>query len=152
MGIKNEANFNWVHQGYNLCRWRQEHGVELEAFAKQLGVKAEDVLQMEMNRTIPAEMLEKIITVFNIPRECITERVEPLPTTMITTTNLTFTNNGTVNGINECSGSDWTNTTFTNSPAIHSFDKVCELFERLLLEKDHRLQDLERRLSDLEKK
>ena len=152
MKTKNESNICRVHQGHNLSTWRKEHNVDPEVFANQLGITVEDVSQIEMSRIIPSELLKKIVILFRIPLESITERVEPFPSTMTVTNTNTFTSNGSVNGVNECSGACWNNTTFTNSPTIHPIDKVCELFDRLLHEKDRMQQDFERRLSELEKK
>lgn len=84
--------------------------------------------------------------------ERITKKAGSLPSSVTTTNHTTFDHNGFVNGVNQFSGAGWTNTTFYTSPIIHPIEKVCELYERIIKDKDSKLQELEKRVADLEKK
>lgn len=154
MQAKNKSKVYRVHQGHNLNRWLKKHDVALDTLAQQLGMDVKEVSQLEMSPVIPDNLLEKIITLFSIPLESITKRVEPLPITpLITnTTSATFSNNGCVNEVNQHCDSGWTTIEFNTSQTIYPIDKICELYERILNNKDSKLQDLEKRVADLEKK
>lgn len=96
---------------------------------------------------------------FNLDRESeelrperITKKVKSLPSSVTTTSHTTFDHNSFVNGVNQFSGTGWTNTTFYTSPIIHPIEKVCELYERIIKDKDSKLQDLEKRVTELDKK
>lgn len=82
----------------------------------------------------------------------ITREEELVPPSVEITNHNAFERNGFVNGVNQFNGAGWTNTTIHSSPIVYPLEKVCELYERIINEKDRRLQNLEKRVAELEKK
>lgn len=82
----------------------------------------------------------------------ITREGESIPPSVTNTNHNTFDHSGFVNGVNQFNGAGWTNTTVYSSPIVYPLEKVCELYERIINDKDRKLQDLEKRVADLEKK
>ena len=111
-----------VHHGYNVKRLREILHVKQEVLADALGISQQSVSLLETKETIDPETLEKIAETLRVPVDAIKK----------------FDEEATFNII--------ANTYHDNSASVHySFnpiDKIVELYERMLKEKDELITKL----------
>lgn len=150
MNGKQDGNGYWIHQGHNLQKWRKAKGMGLEMLAREAGMSPEEIFQLEMSRVIDDAILRKMAAIFSISPESLKETKELMPLYESSSCYYTtFTNNGSVNGVNENGGSHWQNPQLNSYPTIHPLDKVVELYERIVAEDNKRIKELEKKLSEL---
>ncbi len=103
------------HEGHNVKRLREILGIKQEALAGMLGINQQKMSFLEQKERIEADQLKAIAKALQVPVEAITN----------------FSQDATVNFI--------ANTYNGNSGNYNNFnpiDKIVELFERMLKEKD----------------
>lgn len=119
-----------VHQGRNVKRIREILGIKQEALASDLGLTQQAVSALEQKEALDKEMLEKIAAVLKVTPEAIESFNEEAAINIIAS-NL-YDNAGSIN--NQC--------TLTFNPV----DKLIELYERMLKDKNEMIEKLERLL------
>jgi transcriptional regulator with XRE-family HTH domain len=123
-----------IHQGRNVKRFREMLGMKQEALALQLG---EDWTQkkislLEAKEEIEPALLEQVAKVLNVPTKAIENFDEQAAVNIISNT---FDNGSVLNGLNYY-------------PTFNPIDKVVELYERMLKDKNEMIERLERILGE----
>ena len=124
-----------IHQGRNVKRFREMLGLKQEAFAAELG---EDWTQrrvslLEGKEEIEPELLEQVAKVLKVPVEAIKNFDEEAALNFIGNTFNNHDNSATVNGY-----------IINYTPSFNPLDKMVELYERLLKEKDELIEELKK--------
>ena len=109
-----------IHEGRNVKRIREILGVKQDALAMELGLSQQAISALEQKEAIDKEMLEKISKVLKVPVEAIKNFNGESTLSIIATT------------FNSHDHSLSTNNNCTFNP----LDKIIELYERMLKEKD----------------
>lgn len=138
-----------VHHGRNIRRTRIEKNIKQDALSKLVNMSQPTVSRYESMRVVEDEILERFAKALKVP-------VEYLQTLEEDASTIVFENN-TIN--NKDQGGANTQVGFVDDSIddkrtnyFNPIDKITELYERLLKEKDEKYETLEKRLHDLEQK
>jgi transcriptional regulator with XRE-family HTH domain len=118
-----------VHQGRNIKRIREILGVKQEALAMDLGISQQAISALEQKEALDREMLEKIAKALKVSPEAIEKFSEEAIITNIS-----------------CDFHD-----FHDHASVFQFnpiEKIIELYERMLKEKNEMIEKLEKILAD----
>jgi transcriptional regulator with XRE-family HTH domain len=116
-----------IHEGRNVKRIREILGIKQDTLAMELGLSQQAVSPLEQKEALDKEMLEKIAAVLKVPAESIRNFNEETTVNFISST-FNHHDNSSVYGH------------YTFNPV----DKVVELYERILKEKDEKIALLEK--------
>lgn len=144
-----------VHHGRNIRRTRIEKDMNQEGLSELVHLSQPAVSKYEKMRVIDDEMLQRFARALNVPFDYLKTLEEDAQTVV-------FENN-TVNDSEQNTGGAKINigtvksytedTDSSNDNRVNNFnpiDKITELYERLLKEKDEKYVALERRLQHIE--
>ena len=144
-----------VHHGRNIRRTRIEKNMNQEGLSELVHLSQPAVSKYEKMRVIDDEMLQRFARALNVPFDYLKTLEEDAQTVV-------FENN-TVNDSEQNTGGAKINigtvksytedTDSSNDNRVNNFnpiDKITELYERLLKEKDEKYAALERRLQHIE--
>nr|WP_165359823.1 helix-turn-helix transcriptional regulator [Parabacteroides goldsteinii] len=134
-----------VHQGQNVSKIRRYEGIKQEDLAEKLGVTQQFVSQLEQQREIGKDYLEKIAAILKVTPKII-ENMEDAPVSVV------FENNsfedGSVGYIAE-------NEVLNDNRIIHPVEKIIELtkenaslYERMLANEKEKVTLLEKLLNE----
>lgn len=112
--VKNNQKEKAMHLGRNVSKLRELKGIKQEEFAKLLKITQQAVSKLENRQEIDDETIEKIAEKLGFTPDSIKE----------------FNPDATVQSINQQGG---------NVININPLDKIIELYERMLKEKDMQL-------------
>ena len=109
-----------IHQGRNVKRFREMLGLKQEGLAMELGEdwNQKKVSLLEAKEEIEPVLLEQVAKALKVPAEAIKNFDEEKAINVISST---FNDNAAV---------------FNNYPTFNPLDKMVELYERMLKEKD----------------
>ena len=134
-----------VHHGHNIRRTRIEKNIKQDALAALVNMTQPNVSKYEKMRVIEDEMLNRFARALNVPVEYLKTLEEDAPSVVFENiTNNVHDNKDSSVPITGYKGQDAT----TNS--FNPIDKITELYERLLEEKDEKYATLEKRIQGLE--
>ena len=149
-----ELTIGRVHHGRNIRRTRIEKNMNQEGLSELVHLSQPAVSKYEKMKVIDDEMLQRFARALNVPFDYL-KTLEEYSQTVV------FENN-TVNNSEQSAG--WANISMgivksdtedsINDSRVNNFnpiDKITELYERLLKEKDEKYAALERRLQNIEK-
>jgi transcriptional regulator with XRE-family HTH domain len=130
-----EATERKIHQGRNVKRFREMLGMKQEALAQELG---EDWTQkkislLEAKEEIEPALLEQVAKVLKVPSEAIKNFDEFAAINIISNTFQDFKDNAVANA-NHCT--------------FNPIDKIVELYERMLKDKNEMIDRLEKMLQE----
>ena len=144
------------HHGRNIRRTRIEKDMNQEGLSELVHLSQPAVSKYEKMKVIDDEMLQRFARALNVPFDYLKTLEEDAQTVV-------FENN-TVNDSEQNTGGAKINigtvksytedTDSSNDNRVNNFnpiDKITELYERLLKEKDEKYAALERRLQNIEK-
>jgi transcriptional regulator with XRE-family HTH domain len=136
-----EATERKVHQGRNVKRFREMLGMKQEALAQELG---EDWTQkkislMEAKEEIEPVLLEQVAKVLKVPSEAI-KNFDDEAAINIISTSFTSHDNSTL--------TPQFAKTLNYTPTFNPVDKIVELYERMLKDKNEMIERLERMLQE----
>lgn len=115
-----------IHEGRNVKRVREMLGIKQDALAFDLGISQQAISSLEQKEALDKDMLEKIAAVLKVPVEAIKNFDEEKAVNIISNT---FNDEASAyNANNKCT--------------FNPLDKVVELYERLLKEKDDMINEL----------
>ena len=138
-----ELTVGRVHNGHNIRRFRIENNMNQEVLSQLVHLSQSAVSKYEQMRVIDDEMLHRFSRALGVPFEYLKSLEEDAQTVV-------FENN-TVNNNDQASanigGYVEENNRVNNYNPI---EKITELYERLLKEKDEKYAALERRLQNIE--
>jgi len=122
-----------IHQGRNIKRFREMLGIKQEAFATELGEdwNQKKVSLLEQKETIEDDLLQQVARVLKVPVEAIKNFDEQAAVNIISNT---FHNN---------SHDESTFNALNLNPTFNPIDKVVELYERMLKDKNDMIEKLE---------
>lgn len=131
-----------VHHGNNIKLARQLKGIKQEELAEKMQMPLASISKHESTEIIDDQMLNKFAKALDIPIEFL-KTVEGFSKTVVFENN-TITNNDHATSVGYAE-------TLNDNKTINPLDKVVELYERLLKEKDEKYATLEKRVQNLEK-
>lgn len=140
-----ELTVGRVHQGRNIRRTRIEKNIKQEALSELVHLSQPAISKYEKMRVIDDEMLQRFARALNVPLDYLKNMEEDAQTVVFEN----ITNNGNagtsanIGFVNEV-GED------NRLVNLNPIDKITELYERLLKEKDEKYAALERRLQHIE--
>lgn len=140
-----ELNIGRVHHGHNIRRIRIEKNIKQDALSELVHLSQPAISKYEKTRTIDDEMLQRFARALNVPFEYLKNLEEDATTVVFE--NITNNGNAGANaniGFVEEVGED------NRVSNFNPIDKITELYERLLKEKDEKYAALERRIQHLE--
>ncbi len=115
-----------IHEGRNVKRIREILGIKQDALALDLGLTQQAISQLEQKEALDAEMLEKIATALKVPVEAIKNFDEQAAIIVISNT----FHDQSANNVNyQCT--------------FNPLDKMIELYERMLKDKNEMIEKLE---------
>lgn len=124
-----DTTANKIHQGRNVKRFREMLGLKQEAFAAELGEdwSQRRVSLLEGKEEIEPDLLEQVAKVLKVPVEAIKNFDEQAAINYFNTFN------------DNSSG-------FNNNCTFNPLDKVIELYERMLKDKQEMIEQLQQLL------
>lgn len=146
MNTKQPNNGVGVHHGRNIRNARIKRNLKQEALAELVHMTQQNVSRYEATKVIDDKTLDKFAKALDMSVEDLKTTQDAAP--LMVENNNTYTENGTVNGVNQ--GSYWGEQTFHIEPTVHPLDKMVELYERMLKTSYERIKELEERLAELE--
>lgn len=123
-----------IHEGRNVKRFREMFGMKQEALADALGDdwNQKKISLLEAKETIEPAILENVAKVLRVPIEAIK----------------TLDDESAVNIISSTFNDHAIGYAKTYSPTFNPIDKVVELYERVIKEKEEKIVLLEKMLAD----
>jgi transcriptional regulator with XRE-family HTH domain len=118
-----------VHEGRNVKRIREILGIKQDALAMDLGLSQQAISQLEQKEALDSEMLSKIATVLKVPVDAIKNFDEQAAINIISTTFNSHDNS--------------TSLAYQSSFTFNPIDKIIELYERMLKDKNEMIEKLE---------
>ncbi len=118
-----------IHEGRNVKRIREILGIKQDALAMDLGLTQQAISQLEQKEALDAEVLEKIASVLKVPVESIRNFDEQAAINIISTTFNSHDNS--------------TSLAYQSSFTFNPIDKIVELYERMLKDKNEMIDRLE---------
>ena len=138
-----ELTVGRVHHGRNIRRTRIEKNMNQEGLSELVHLSQPAVSKYEKMRVIDDEMLQRFARALNVPFDYL-KNLEEDAQTVVFENNTVNNNDQASASIEGCVG---------ESNRVNNYnpiDKITELYERLLKEKDEKYAALERRLQHVE--
>lgn len=131
---------NKVHEGRNIKRFREMLGIKQETLAQELGDDwtQSKISHLETKETVDQAILDQVAKILKVPVEAIKNFDEEAAITIVA---------NTVNNNDHATG----NSLFMYQPTFNLVDKVVELYERLLKEKDVEIENLKKQIGGKKK-
>ncbi len=123
-----------VHEGRNVKRIREILGMKQEALAFDLGLSQQAISQLEQKEALDVEMLGKIAAILKVPVDAIKNFDEQAAINIISTTFNSHDNS--------------TSLAYQSSFTFNPIDKIVELYERMLKDKNEMVEKLESLLKE----
>lgn len=120
-----------IHEGRNVKRIREILGVKQDVLAMELGISQQAISALEQKEKIDEKILDDVAKILKVPVEAIKNFNEEAALNII---NNTFHDNSALNGI-------------LYNPTFNPIDKVVELYERMIKERDEKIALLEKLLN-----
>lgn len=133
---------NKVHEGRNIKRFREMLGIKQETLAQELGDDwtQSKISHLETKETVDPAILDQVAKVLKVPAEAIKNFDEEAAIVNIQ-------NNYDGSTLNHSA-----NYQYNYQPTFNPVDKVVELYERLLKEKDAEIETLKKQAGKKNKK
>lgn len=149
-----ELTIGRVHHGRNIRRTRIEKDMNQEGLSELVHLSQPAVSKYEKMKVIDDEMLQRFARALNVPFDYL-KTLEEDAQTVVFENNTVNNSEQSVGGANISMGIVKSDTEDSiNDSRVNNFnpiDKITELYERLLKEKDEKYAALERRLQNIEK-
>ena len=149
-----ELTVGRVHHGHNIRRFRIEKNMNQEVLSQLVHLSQSAVSKYEQMRVIDDEMLHRFSRALGVPFEYL-KSLEEDAQTVVFENNTVNNSEQSAGGANISMGIVKSDTEDSiNDGRVNNFnpiDKITELYERLLKEKDEKYAALERRLQNIEK-
>ena len=119
-----------VHEGRSIKRIREILGKKQEDLASHLGVTQQSVSLLEGKETLDEKLLQDVAKFLNVPIEAIKSFNEEASISVVANTFTDFKDHASASAMNYY-------------PTFNPVDKVIELYERMLKEKDEIIAKLQ---------
>lgn len=147
MDTEKTMNSNKVHHGYNIRRVRMEKNIKQELLSEKVHMSQPTVSRYEGMRVIDEEILQRFAKALDVPVDCLETMEEDAPV-------MVFENISNDVHDNKDLSVSASSTGYANNPNVNydfnPINKIAELYERLLKEKDEKYAALEQRIKKLE--
>ena len=120
-----------IHQGRAVKRLREILGIKQEELATGLGITQQSISSLEGREVIDPKILEDVARILKVPVDAITR----------------FNEEATISIVANTFNADSAAYVEQYKPTVHPVDKIIELYERMLKEKDEKIALLEKVLS-----
>lgn len=144
MDSTNEVVNKKVHQGYNISMARARKNMKQTSMADLLGISQQRLSQMEGQKVVRDEILEKIAEITGVSVEELKTIEQPMSVYIENNNTITDSEHDKISIGNSIEEDNFTN-------HINPLDKITELYERLLKEEKARVKELEKRIAELER-
>lgn len=134
-----------VHHGHNIRRTRVEKDIKQEAMAQLVHLSQPAISKYEKMSVIDDEMLQRFARALDVPVDYLKTLEENAPSIVFESITNDIHDNTDVTSVGLIENDNRTN-------YFNPLDKITELYERLLKEKDERYATLEARIQKLEEK
>jgi transcriptional regulator with XRE-family HTH domain len=121
-----------IHQGRNVKRIREILGIKQDALAIDLGISQQAISALEQKEALDRNMLEKVAKVLRVSPEVIKNFNEEAAFNIIGNTVHNHDNSAVINYY----------------PTFNPIDKMVELYERMLKDKNEMIERLEKLLAE----
>ena len=148
-----ELTIGRVHHGRNIRRTRIEKNMNQEGLSELVHLSQPAVSKYEKMKVIDDEMLQRFARALNVPFDYL-KTLEEDAQTVVFENNTVNNSEQSAGGANISMGMLSLIPKSINDSQVNNFnpiDKITELYERLLKEKDEKYAALERRLQNIEK-
>jgi transcriptional regulator with XRE-family HTH domain len=128
--MQTETN-HMIHEGKNVKRIREILGIKQEALAMELGISQQAISSLEQKEALDKEMLEKVAKALKVSPDAIKE----------------FNEESAVNYFNsfyDNSSNQGAFAAYNNNCTFNTIDKIVELYERMLKERDQLIEQLQK--------
>lgn len=141
-----------VHHGRNIRRTRIEKGIKQEAMADLVHLSQPAISKYESMKVIDDEMLARFARALKVPVDYLRTLEEEAPSVVFE--NVTNTVNNSDNGGSGTTiDAAWTgNNNDSKTNNFNPIEKIVELYDQLLKEKDEKYAMLEKRIQKLEQR
>lgn len=143
-----ELTMGRVHHGRNIRRTRIEKNMSQEGLSELVHLSQSAVSKYEKMKVVDDEMLQRFARALKVPYDYLKTLEEDAPTVIFENNTVNNNDNGGANANTN------TNIGFVDEDHrignFNPIDKITELYERLLKEKDEKYEALERRLQHIE--
>lgn len=139
-----EVKVRNVHHGHNIRLARMLKNIKQEELAEKISTTQPNVSKHENAAALDDELLQRYAKALDVS-------VEALKTMEDNASTVVFESNVVNNEDNVGASTHIGYTNDTNNPIFNPIDKLTELYERLLQEKDDKFAAMERRVQNLEK-
>lgn len=136
-----------VHHGRNIRRVRMEKNIKQEVLSEKVNMSQPTVSRYENMKVIDEETLQRFAKALNVPVDYLETLEEDAPTVVFENNTI---NNSDQGGANTQVG--FTQEENNTSAHFNPIEKIAELYERLLKEKDDKIATFEKRLDEMEKR
>ena len=133
-----------IHHGHNIRQVRRSMGLSIEKLAQDAGITPQMLTIYETNKIIDNNMLEKFAGVFQVPVEALKYMEKDTPSIYIE--NNTFSKNQNVSNVGNYNVDD------SSSNVFNPIDVIVDLYERLLKATHLNIDDMKKRLAEVERK
>lgn len=116
-----------VHQGQNVRRFRELKGMKQDALARELDTTQQNISLIEQSETIDEKMLEKVAGALGVTIDAIK----------------TFNDEAVINIISNTFNDEASAYSLNYKCSFNPIDKIVELYDALLKEKEERIKMLE---------
>lgn len=142
-----------VHHGHNIRRTRIENNMSQKALSQLVNLSQSAVSKYELTRMIDDEMLHRFARALKVPAEYLKNLEEDAPSVVFENNTVNMNNSEQSAGGSDISIGFVQPSIADEDHRINNYnpiEKVAELYERLLKEKDEKYAALERRLQHIE--
>ena len=143
-----ELTIGRVHHGRNIRRTRIEKDMNQEGLSELVHLSQPAVSKYEKMKVIDDEMLQRFARALNVPFDYL-KTLEEFENNTVNNSEQSAGGANISMGIVKSDTEDSINDSRVNN--FNPIDKITELYERLLKEKDEKYAALERRLQNIEK-
>lgn len=128
-----ETTVKRSNHGANVRRWRERRNIKQDVLAEQIGVSQATLSTYEKKDKLEEELIERIAKALDIPVEAITELEQGTAINIVANSFSDFKDNAVAN---------------QNYPTFNPIDKIVELYDQLLKEKQSVIDLLKDLLQD----
>lgn len=143
-----------VHHGHNIRRVRIEKEIKQDAMAQLVHLSQPAISRYESLPVIDDEMLQRFAKALEVPAEYLRTLEEDTPSVVFENITNNIHDNSDQVILNNCSGSGEARSSNDyegdDNHIVNPYDKIAELYERLIKEKDEKYAEIEKRIRSLE--
>lgn len=139
-----------VHHGHNIRRVRVDKNISQEDLSKEVFMTQSAVSKYEKTAVIKDEILQRFAKALDVPMDYLKTEEENAPVVIFENITNNQSNNQQANSIGYDTTHNGDKVYNEDYKVVNPLEKITELYERLIKEKDEKYAELERRIKKLE--